>query len=193
MKNGTPSLGSHREKLKNLPPIFMPLLLHARNLRFVDPYMDSAHEKRRILMGRIIELVQENREGDTSVRIELHACIDHLFKNGRLQDLASEEAEAQTFVDATRASLQGLLKGSTEIKILIWSGRNHPGVIEHPFHNRYVLSETGGLMLGHGLDASGHGNDDITLLSKTQWAHRWSIYSTTGTSLRKILAASIVA
>ena len=45
-------------------------------------------------------------------------------------------------------------------------------------HNRYVLSDLGGVSFGYGLDEGDEGEtDDITLMDLEQYEARWSQYS----------------
>ena len=45
-------------------------------------------------------------------------------------------------------------------------------------HNRYILSDLGGVSFGYGLDEGDEGEtDDITLMDKDQHQHRWFQYS----------------
>jgi hypothetical protein len=44
-------------------------------------------------------------------------------------------------------------------------------------HNRYVLTDLGGVALGMGLDTGDTGEtDDLLLLPRAQYEHRWSQY-----------------
>jgi hypothetical protein len=59
-------------------------------------------------------------------------------------------------------------------------------------HNRYVLTEIGGIAVQHGLDRSGNAEetDDLTLLSEEQYRERWAEYSPESTLYRLIDGSS---
>jgi hypothetical protein len=60
-------------------------------------------------------------------------------------------------------------------------------------HNRYVLTDLGGVTLGIGLDAGNEGEtDDLVLLSRAQYTHRWSQYVGNDGTLERVDAPKTV-
>lgn len=64
--------------------------------------------------------------------------------------------------------------GSSEINVHVTELREKPG--EDVFHNRCILTEHGGVSLGHGVDVSENPNhsDEITLLERKVYENKWS-------------------
>ncbi|WP_147443895.1 hypothetical protein [Corallococcus sicarius] len=78
-----------------------------------------------------------------------------------------------------------LLQSGVSIRALAL-GKGGAGV---KMHNRYVLTEVGGLAVQTGLDQNARGTrqtDDLTVLSKEQHAARWSEFSPEGVVHRLI-------
>lgn len=50
------------------------------------------------------------------------------------------------------------------------------------FHNRYILTDIGGVFMGDGLEeGTGNETDDVSILSREQYAQRWRQYTKPGT------------
>ena len=54
------------------------------------------------------------------------------------------------------------------LKIIVWQSH-------HELHNRYVLTNPGGISFHHGLD-DGPGTDELSLLSRDSYINRWRQY-----------------
>jgi hypothetical protein len=152
------------------------LLRHARHIHLVDPYFDAAvggdwREPLRLL----IQQAQQERESDESICFVVHLSIDREFNgSGVIQSPSNEKAKGQTILDDLRGALGGVLTKPSSLKARIWSQRGGYRGTER-LHNRYILTEAGGVMFGVGLDA-GRGSDMVALLSRPQWERCREVY-----------------
>ena len=79
------------------------------------------------------------------------------------------------FFEHEAARMAGRLPRGATVEFVRW--RQKTG--GEKFHNRYVLTDLGGVMLGVGLDAGEPGEtDDLSLMSRAQYELRWSQYVT---------------
>jgi hypothetical protein len=132
-----------------------PMLFAARKILIIDPWFNA---RRGAYVNTLREILREavsGRLGQYSLDVELHTKADIRW------DLF--EADCQVLLPRVTPT-------SITLKIRRWI-EVQPG---EQFHNRYVLTNIGGVMLGAGLDAPG-GNvtDDVSILSRDDYARRW--------------------
>ncbi|MBI1945022.1 MAG: hypothetical protein HYS27_04960 [Deltaproteobacteria bacterium] len=163
-----------------------PLLRSASQLRFVDPYFDAEDASFFEPMREYLARAQARRTvGD--LRLQLHLAVrnSELEKARRDGRNITESGLANEKLDACATHLLPLLQQGVSLHGFVW-GRSQAGV---EMHNRYVLSEVGGLAVQTGLDREIRNvprTDDITVLSREQHAARWLEYSPTGTLHRLV-------
>lgn len=88
----------------------------------------------------------------------------------RMHCLAKSTLE---FFEASAREMAKRLPSSVTIEFVRWEERAGGDQI----HNRYVLTDLGGVLLGAGIDAGPEGQtDDIQLLSETTYMLRWAQY-----------------
>ncbi len=166
-----------------------PLLHHVRNIRLIDPYFDCREDRWRDFLLGLLDIAQNGRAADESITVEIHTSVDREFDRNRVQDEKSEREEAKLLVESIKDAVSQVLNHQTIFYVFVWSDRNCQTT--ETLHNRWILTETGGILLGHGLDAPGKGTDDPSLLSKKQWEHRCAIYSKDASVFRLIEKESI--
>lgn len=94
------------------------------------------------------------------------------WERGKDRDPTEERRVYETFVGNCIDILPGLIPVGITLRVVVWTER----VNGEKLHNRYVLSDIAGVMLGTGLDQSENPgsdeSDDITLLSEGQHNNR---------------------
>lgn len=162
--------------LAGLVDAVAPILRHVRRVALVDPYFDPAKPRWRKPLERMLQLVQARRSADESVVLEVHTCVNRFFGPDRPQTLADAKAEAQLLADGIRQAAVSELGPHATLLVRVWADRvGYSG--DEEIHNRYLLTECGGVMFGKGFDTGTRGKDTPTLLSRPQWASQDRLYS----------------
>ncbi|MCP3143427.1 hypothetical protein [Pyxidicoccus xibeiensis] len=179
-----PPVMRHPRELANA---LAPVLRCARQLRFVDPYFDVEVAAFFEPMREYL-LVAQKRRGVGELLIQVHFEIKpkDIEQAARVQSRrVTEEELARNRLAACERRLQPLLQPGVSARVFAWaegSGRVRP-------HNRYVLTEVGGVALLTGLDRSEPGarqTDDLIVLTQEQYAAHWAEYREGGTAYRLI-------
>jgi hypothetical protein len=137
------------------------LLRSARYIFFIDPFLSpTGSAKKRRAMDAYLKAVAPRAVGCPPVQVEFQMNGERC--GGSHQDFERDCQARARFIPA------GL-----SVRFLRWKER--PGGLR--LHNRYILTEFGGVQLGHGLDEGDEGDsDDMTLLDREQYQVRWSQY-----------------
>ena len=102
------------------------------------------------------------RPGGMPTRIEVHTGADHSGTEGFFQEECERRLPPRCVPEKMRVRVRRLRQklGGEQL------------------HNRYILSDLGGVSFGYGLDEGDEGEtDDITLMDQDQYELRWSQYS----------------
>lgn len=174
---------------KDLADALAPLLRAARKLRFVDPHFDAGVKEYFEPMREYLTAAQQ-RPDPSELSVEIHFSLrreDFEQAKSLSGRNMSERDVAQLKFDTCRAKLLSLLHPGGQIDAFAWAER-----VERP-HNRYVLSNIGGVLVPHGLDSakSAGQTDDLRVLSKEQHRARWAQFDRASTELRLIAAETI--
>jgi hypothetical protein len=170
-----------------------PVLRSPTELRFIDPYFDAADLSFFEPMRKYL-LTAQRRRTIAGLRLQIHFAVraEETEQASRISGRRLKESDiAQGKLDACERLLSPLLEPGVAIRAFAW-GQATTGV---RMHNRYVLSEVGGIMLGTGLDRTLRGEpqtDDLTVLSKEQHAARWSEFSD-GALVHRLIAKRVIA
>jgi hypothetical protein len=131
------------------------MVLNCKALHLVDPHFGPENARHRRVLEALMQVLATHSLTPEVVRVHCAAK----------SELAFFEQEAAKM--ATR------LPTGCAIEFVRW--RQKPG--GEKLHNRYVLTDLGGVALGVGLDAGEAGEtDDLLLLPRAQYARRWSQY-----------------
>lgn len=131
------------------------MLTNCRQLHLVDPHFGPKNARHRKVIEALMKVVAN--AGVKLDVISIH-CTDKA-------SLSSFEAEAKKMASRLPVGLS--------IDFVRWRSRTG----NDRLHNRYVLTDVGGVSLGVGLDAGEEGaTDDLLLLPRAQYALRWAQY-----------------
>jgi hypothetical protein len=172
---------------KELAKALAPLLRCAAKVRFVDPYFDPDDPSFFEPMAEYL-LVAQRRRNVADLQIQLHFTIhpDEVRRESELHHRQLTEGEvARNKLAACERRLGPLLRAGVGIRAFAW--RQGSGGFE--MHNRYVLSEVGGVAVQTGLDQHIRGKrqtDDLTILSKEQHETRWAEFCPEGNVYRLV-------
>ncbi|RYZ43920.1 MAG: hypothetical protein EOO71_01375 [Myxococcaceae bacterium] len=172
---------------KELATALAPLLRCAAQVRFVDPYFDADDASFFEPMKAYLLAAQQRRSvGDFQVQIHFAVRPEEVEQASRIQGRQMTESDvAKHKLAACESRLGPLLQTGVIVRALAW-GKGVAGV---KMHNRYVLTEVGGIAVQTGLDQNARGmrqTDDLTVLSKEQHEARWSEFSAEGVVHRLI-------
>lgn len=139
-----------------------PLLRCSSDVIFVDPYFRLGPQRWRHPFKAFLERMVHQRPGEMPTRIEVHT-------SGKVTDSETKKlfrGECDTKLH------QCVPKG---MKVLVRRLKKKQD--GEQFHNRYILTDLGGVAFGSGLDEGNEGEtDDITLMDRDQYQLRWSQY-----------------
>jgi hypothetical protein len=169
-----------------------PLLRCCSEVRFIDPYFDAGVGDFFEPMRHFLEVAQRRRSG-RHLRVEIHSAIRvGELAQARRSNLESEERKvAEAKLEACRARLLPLAGPGVTLHAFVWAELPRDG---DQIHNRYVLTELGGISVPAGLDQGRPGHtDDLTVLPKEQYHRRWSSYRKGGSNYRIIQEANLSA
>ncbi|HTG35005.1 MAG TPA: hypothetical protein VLB76_18980 [Thermoanaerobaculia bacterium] len=131
------------------------MLTNCKQMHLVDPHFGPENARHRTVLEALMNVLVEHELTPEIVRVHCAAK----------STLAFFEQEA--------ANMAARLPNGCTIEFMRW--RQKPG--GEKLHNRYVLTDLGGVALGVGLDAGGEGEtDDLLLLPRAQYERRWSQY-----------------
>jgi hypothetical protein len=152
-----------------------PLLRISRHVLFVDPYFRAGHRDYRELFATLFELAVCDKSSEPP-RVEIFAST----KN----DLGEV-----FFFDECRRCLTDLIPAGIQVKIGLWSQR----IGGEEIHNRYILTDRGGVKFGNSLREGDAGTtDDVNLLSDEQHKLRLSQYAGPNYAFDQLNAITII-
>jgi hypothetical protein len=127
---------------------------------FVDPYFRPGRIENRRPLEAFLRAVVTARPLLMPTRIEVHTSLDE----GR-------SGTREFFEEQCARRLPQCVPGG--VRLVILRLRERPG--GERLHNRYILTDVGGLIFGVGLDDGAPGEtDDVTVMDRAQYELRWS-------------------
>ena len=137
-----------------------PMLRYAKRIRFIDPHFDPTDIKYRSPLRKFLSIIcYRGRSG--RVTLEYHASAD-----GRNYNWDTFENNCQTHLPA-------LIPKGFSITIRLWWNKSGG----ERFHNRYILTDIGGVHFGNSIKEEPQGIDTISRLSSTdslEWNAKYS-------------------
>lgn len=138
-----------------------PLLRCSSIVIFVDPHFTPSRRRYRRPFETFLERLVQLRPGMSPKRVEL-------------QTAAKDPTTDSWFRRECHEKLCACVPSG--IRVLVRRLKKKPD--GDRLHNRYILSDLGGVTFGIGLDEGNEGEtDDVTLMERSQYELRWSQYA----------------
>jgi hypothetical protein len=132
------------------------MLTNCKQIHLIDPHFGPENPKHRKVLEALMDVLAEQALTPEIVRV-------HCKKKSPL-----------AFFEQEAAKMAARLPTGCTIEFMRW-GQKRGG---EKLHNRYVLTDLGGVMIGVGLDAGEEGEtDDLLLLPLAQYERRWFQYA----------------
>jgi hypothetical protein len=138
-----------------LAGVLSPMLSNCRQLHLVDPHFGPENARHRKVLESLMNVLAAGSISPDVIRLHCGA------------------ETALSFFEQEAAKMAGRLPDSLVVEFVRWS----PKTRGEKLHNRYVLTDLGGVTLGVGLDEGKPGEtDDLLLLPRAQFERRWAQY-----------------
>jgi hypothetical protein len=136
------------------------MLRAAESVFFVDPYFGPERPRHRRSLRAFLRALMDGRPSARPQRIQIFTSID-------------STGTKEFFEEECRRSLSTCIP--VGVRLSICRLRQKPN--GERLHNRYILTDLGGVIFGVGLDEGEEGaTDDIELLERAQYEKRWQQY-----------------
>lgn len=146
-----------------LAKVLSPLLLKSREIIFIDPYFRATRKDFCDLLQIFLQEAVKCPVFSKKQRVEVHVSADY------------EKALSQDeYVKECQSKLPQLIPTGLNVEFKRWKQRQG----YEKLHNRYILTNLGGVSFGVGLNTGEEGeSDDLTLLARDQYMKRWEQYA----------------
>ena len=135
-----------------------PMLINCRDLHLVDPHFGPEKVRYQRVLEALMSVLAENETVPEVVRVH---CLESL------------EKPSLAFFEQGARSMAERLPIGIKVEFVRLRQRDGGDIL----HDRYVLTDLGGVSVSVGLDAGEEGETtDLFLLSQDQYARRWSQY-----------------
>jgi hypothetical protein len=134
------------------------LLRVSKEIMFIDPHFRPQDLRYRRTFKAFLSAVLEKRYGMLPIRIEIHT---------------GDSLGSDYFRTECQQRLPSLIPEGIQVHIVRWREKDGG----EKLHNRYILTDIGGISFGVGLDDGAAGEtDEVTLLEDKTYRFRWAQY-----------------
>ena len=133
-----------------------PMLRCATRILFIDPHFSASQD--RGFLNPLCEFLRIICDGSRQVNLEYHT---------------GDAQEWNHFRRECKRHLPSIIPKGFTLTVRRWKERAGG----ERLHNRYILTDIGGVAFSHGLDEGPAGTDDIFLLDKGPYLLRFKQYS----------------
>jgi hypothetical protein len=166
-------------RAEDMAALLAPMLRRARQMLFVDPYFNPEAQRFRAPLTAFLGKATANRTCGRLMKVGLHTTWKGCPKRFNELDI---EQKAQKLEEIARDKLPICIPPGLTMTVSIWKEKCWPQAEDQEFdrlHNRYVLTDVGGVMFGTGLDEGvpGPGRDIVCALSAGVYQHVWRQYA----------------
>jgi hypothetical protein len=132
------------------------MLINCRELHFIDPHFGPENARHRKVLEMLTDVMAASGRFPEVLRVHSAAKSDKVFFEQHAAKMAKQ------------------LSHGCAVEFVRWKQRQG----SEKLHNRYVLTDLGGVALGVGLDEGEAGEtDDLLLLPRAQFQQRWLQYA----------------
>jgi hypothetical protein len=136
-----------------------PLLRASTKIFLIDPHFGPENPRHRRPLEAFLAVALERRGGAPLEKIEVHT---------------GAKSAADFFREKCNACLPKIIPRGISVRLVRWRQKDGG----EKLHNRYILTERGGVSLGVGLDDGAPGEtDDVKLLDQETYELRWKQYT----------------
>ncbi|MDE2999673.1 MAG: hypothetical protein OXU79_11410 [Gemmatimonadota bacterium] len=149
-------------KATDMADAVAPLLRCSLRVIFVDPYFRPQDRRYQRAFGAFLDQIAGPRPVEAPERIEIHASTKY-------------ECSEEFFYEQCTKKLPSWVP--LGMRVFVRRLRQKPG--GESLHNRYILTDRGGVIFSAGLDEAKDGEsatDDLALMDRYQYDNRWSQY-----------------
>ena len=144
---------------RQMADLVLPMLRCCGVAIFVDPHFGPENARHRRPLEALLEALVDGRPDLGSLRVEVHTEV---------------KSTTDFFKSTCESRLGRYIPVGLSVKFRRWTTR----LAGETLHNRYILTDLGGLIFSHGLDEGEPGEtDDVTLMNKDQYRRRWEQYA----------------
>jgi hypothetical protein len=171
------------------------MLQSAKFIAFIDPYYDLDKDQFKEVFQECVKIICERPDREV-IKLEIHTSIERYFYfDNKLQKSCLDEKPrpkpgmGKPRTDNIEKEKAGEIKSrifkqigkemqryGIPLQVVVWKERQNGAEL----HNRYILTDIGGVMFGHGLDRqkkARKGFDDVVCLnSEKGYTERWDDY-----------------
>lgn len=163
----------HRWSPDPIPPLrrvdtvvalLAPFLRLSSEIRFVDPYFEPRTRRWQVCLAAMVRAALASSPRERDVKFEYHTCASGRRERGAPLD---EKAACARIVGDAESFLPRALPLRVKLRVIVWRERTDGAA----FHDRYILTERGGVEVPHGLDFDGGSNAtaSVHLLSRAKY------------------------
>lgn len=143
--------------------VLSPLLLKSSDIIFIDPYFRANRKDFRDLLHIFLQEAVRYPVFSKKQRVEVHVSADY-------EKVLSHDA----FFNECQRELPQLIPAGLSVIFKRWTQKQG----NEKLHNRYILTDLGGVSFGAGLNTGEKGEtDDLALLNRDQYMRRWQQYA----------------
>lgn len=181
-----PTVKTTRKSAAEIGAALRPILQVASEIHIIDPYFDPGKKR---FQDTFAEIVRQSATLPRAVSphplITLVTGVDREFKEHERPSSEHEERErlrqernvAADILRKARSDLPALIPAGVTVRLVILK----KAVREDPLHNRFVLTDVGGVILPYGVDDYDREEDhsavdDIIPMSRGIYDERWAQY-----------------
>jgi hypothetical protein len=141
--------------------VVAPLLRASKELKFIDPHFDPRRIDFRNVLQEALSAASHQRDAGPILTVELHTSD------------ADNKLSTQMFKESCERSLPAIIPNGMTVYVCRWRQRDGG----EKLHNRYVLTELGGVQFHVGLNEGDPGEtDEIDLLAEEVYRLRRAQY-----------------
>jgi len=153
-----------QRKAVDMAAAVYPMLSNCTTLILIDPHFGPENVRHRLPLKEFFKALFHNRKTLLPTRVEVQTSV---------------KSESGFFRRTCEECMPAILPKGLTVRFIRWKERSDG----EKLHNRYVLTDIGGVNFNIGLDEGKKGEtDDVLLLSRKQYEMRWSQYASDNTA-----------
>ncbi len=150
---------SVKRKAENMANAVSAMLSNCTKAIFIDPHFGPENLRHHRTLKAFLNALMHNRGGHAPTKVEVHTSAKSA------PDFFKTECENQ---------MPHNIPHGLCVRFIRWKERQGG----EKLHNRYILTDIGGVIFNVGLDEGNEGEtDDVTLMDRKQYELRWNQYT----------------